>query len=87
MKYSHANRTNLKVLYGDTGIAVVAVSRSVGALAGDVSGELTLENMFPTTERTPYLYSWTLCQMGLVTDRGGGAQGSFIPGHQTIFWG
>ena len=71
MKYSHANRTNLKVLYGDTGVAVVALSRSVGALAGDVSGELTLENMFPTTKRTPYLYSWTLCQMGLLVTRSG----------------
>ena len=75
-------------MYGDTGVAVVALSRSVGALAGDVSGELSLENMFPTTERTPYLYSWTLCQMGLVTRSGegwGGGRGSLIPGHQTIF--
>ena len=53
---------------------MVALSRSVRALAGDVSGELSLDNMFPTTERTLYLYSWTLCQMGLLT-RGGEGRG------------
>ena len=94
---SHAQRretctewAHLKVLYGDTGFAVVALSRSVGALAGDVSGELSLDNMFPATERTLYLYSWTLCQMGLVTRGGeewGGGGGSLIPGHQTNFFG
>ena len=56
---------------------MVALSRSVGALAGDVSGELSLDNMFPTTERTPYLYSWTLCQMGLLTRGGEGVTRKF----------